>query len=83
MTKLLCPPRPISVSRDPRGSPAHLGEGAFGGRIQVLSRWLTQLDWWCQPVEREYWRIIVADSMLCEIFLDLTTQRWWLERIYD
>jgi hypothetical protein len=49
----------------------------------VQARWLVELDWWRQPVAREYWRVLLDESLLCELFRDRLGGGWFLERVYD
>jgi len=41
------------------------------------------VDWWSNPVSREYWRVILRDLLLCEVYRDLDQGSWFLERVYD
>jgi hypothetical protein len=79
MTRLFDPPAPVAVEIGPEGSPARIRDQP----AEALSRWLVELDWWRSPVAREYWRLIVDGSVLCEVFHDLLLDAWFLERVYD
>ncbi len=84
MTQLLMPARRVRVFADDRGSPRAL-ETRDGTRLvtRICNRWRVDLDWWRQPVVREYWKVVLDDAVLCEVFQELRTQTWFLERIYD
>ena len=47
------------------------------------NRWLVEVDWWRRPVAREYWKLVVSDRVLCEVYHDLDQDAWFLERVYD
>jgi hypothetical protein len=92
VTRLCDPPLEIRVTLGPEGAPA-LVHGALNGTLEAVARWVVELDWWRQPVAREYWKALVphlasaaqpADAqLLVEIFHDLELDTWFLERIYD
>jgi hypothetical protein len=82
MTRLCNPPLEIQVELGPEGAPGRAG-GPLNGRLVPLSRWRVEVDWWDAPVAREYWKVLLHDQLLCEVFHDLDTHAWYLERIYD
>ncbi|MCK5212676.1 MAG: hypothetical protein KAQ74_02030 [Dehalococcoidia bacterium] len=58
----------------------------FGGRKRVeciMSRWRINQEWWKCPVERDYFSVRLTDGILCELFLDMATGCWYLQRVYD
>ncbi|MBN1855673.1 MAG: hypothetical protein JW846_01815 [Dehalococcoidia bacterium] len=58
----------------------------FGGRKRVeciMSRWRISQEWWKQPVERDYFSVRLEDGIICEVFRDLATGGWQLQRVYD
>ncbi len=83
MTKLLDKPLSITVELGSDGSPRRLTRGPLVGDVIALNRWLAQLDWWHRPVEREYWRVVLRQGILCEIYRDQIGNAWFLERVYD
>lgn len=82
MTRLLQPAPEVAVELGPDGAPARLS-GPLEGRLDPQSRWLVEQDWWERPVAREYWKVLVGDALLVEVFHDLLEDRWHLERLYD
>ena len=34
-----------------------------------------------QPIAR--WKVVLNDSLLCELFRDAATGEWFVERVYD
>ena len=83
MTRLLNPPRPISLRLNPAGRPCYLQAHPLVGDVQAVQSWLVDMDWWDNPVRREYWRIMLRGRILCEVFRDLDQDAWFLERVYD
>ena len=82
MTRLLRPAPEVAVELGPEGAPARLS-GAFQGALDPQGRWLVEQDWWERPVAREYWKVLLEDHVLLEVFHDLLENRWYLERLYD
>ena len=72
MTKLLSPPAAVEVTLAGDGTPAFIS-GAFSGSI----------EWWKQPVIREYWKALLNSNLLCELYHDLSRDEWFVERVYD
>ena len=57
--------------------------GSWGTPAAPANRWLVEVDWWRRPVAREYWKLVVSDRVLCEVYHDLDQDAWFLERVYD
>ncbi len=84
MTELFHPPRPIQVRSAADGTPTHIQSAAGWQPItQVLNRWRLDCDWWRVPIAREYWRLLVDNTLAVECFCDRPTAAWFLERVYD
>lgn len=83
MTVLYDPPQPITGRRRPDGTPTYIRGEEIEGAVEVKGRWIAELDWWAEPVDREYWRLLVGGKVLVEVFRDRTTGQWFLERLYD
>lgn len=83
MTFLVDPPKPIEVRTDEHGAPQHLRGDPLIGEVEVVQRWVAELDWWDRPVSREYWRVLLRGRLLCEIYQDRLEGGWFLERVYD
>ena len=68
----------------PRGEPPHAQTvDHLHGDVVPLSRWVVDQDWWEKPVRREYWKVLISQTLLAEIYQDLATDRWYLDRLYD
>ena len=83
MTYLVNPPRAIEVEIGGDGEPRHIRGDPLAGSVRAVQRWITEVDWWSRPVSREYWRVLLRDRLLCEIYRDLADGRWFIERVYD
>lgn len=83
MTRLLRPPRPIEVETGDDGCPRHVRGDPLVGPVEAVQRWIADVDWWSQPVAREYWRVLLRGRLLCEIYRDRADGAWYLERVYD
>jgi hypothetical protein len=82
MTRLLSPPACIEVRLADDGTPSFIS-GAFTGSIHPIARWKVEARWWSDPVIREYWKAVLNNSLLCEIYHDLRRDQWFVERVYD
>ncbi len=82
MTRLLSPPAAIDVTLGPGGAPTSIS-GAYSGSIDPIARWKVETSWWTRPVVREYWKAVLNNNLLCELYRDLSTNEWFLERVYD
>jgi hypothetical protein len=83
VTFLVNPPRPIEVETDEHERPRSIRGDPLIGPVQPIQRWITEVDWWSRPVSREYWRVLLRDRLLCEIYRDLEEGTWYVERVYD
>ena len=82
MSFLVDPPRPIQVELD-GDRPRYLRGEPLEGPLRVVQRWVAEVDWWNRPIAREYWRVVLRERLLCEIFRDLDQDAWFVERVFD
>jgi len=82
VTRLLSPPATVEIRLNADGSPAFIS-GAWHGPLDPIARWKVETAWWKGPVLREYWKALLNNDVLCEIYHDLDHDRWFVERIYD
>ena len=82
MTRLLIPPVAIDVMLDHGRAPIAIS-GALAGSLEPIARWKVETSWWDRPVVREYWKVLLNSSLLCEMYLDVATNEWFVERVYD
>ncbi len=77
--------RPIRISARKLAS----SDTLRGKILQAAGPWRTSGDWWCPDVwARDEWDVAVADAngkseILCRIFRDLASEKWFVEGIYD
>jgi len=82
VTKLLNPPTAVDVTLDHGRAPIAIS-GALTGSLQPIVRWKVETRWWDRPVVREYWRALLNNSLLCELYLDVARNEWVVERVFD
>lgn len=82
MTRLLVPAAAVDVTLGPGGAPTFI-TGAFSGSIDPIARWKVETRWWDKPVVREYWRALLNNNMLCELYRDVSRNEWFVERVFD
>jgi hypothetical protein len=82
MTKLLNPPTAVDVTLDHGRAPIAIA-GAFNGSVEPIARWKVEGLWWDRPVVREYWKAVLNNELLFELYRDATTNEWFVERVYD
>ena len=84
MSFLVNPPREIEVETNSEGAPRHIWTEPLIGPVRPVQRWVADVDWWSRPVSREYWKVLLRDRLLCEIYRDRELGgAWYLERVYD
>jgi len=68
-------PRHIAASR--RGVPC-------GAIVQAAGPWRTSGGWWTTDSwSRNEWDVALNSGVVCRLFQDRTTDRWFLEGVYD
>jgi hypothetical protein len=82
MTRLLSPPAAIEVIVDHGGAPIAIS-GTFNGSIVPIARWKVETEWWTVPIVREYWKAVLNNNLLCELYHELSRDEWFVERVYD
>jgi len=50
---------------------------------ETLKQWRVVQGWWKRPVEREYFQVKTESGTICELYRDLLTGAWYLQRIHD
>ena len=84
MNKLSWEARELKVVESGEHEPQSVVYGAGTRRVEsVLGWWRVSQEWWKSPVERDYYRVKLEGGIICEVFRDLTTGCWNLQRIYD
>jgi len=82
VTRLLSPPAIVQVTLSADGTPSFI-TGEFSGSIDPIARWKVETEWWNEVVIREYWKVLLNSNLLCELYHDLSRDKWFVERVYD
>lgn len=75
---------PIAVTCDALATPrAFRWEQQRHVVMAVRDRWRVDEGWWRRRAWREYFQVITASGLLAEIYHDVRTGQWFLQRVYD
>lgn len=84
VSKLFREPEELKVKTDAEGMPVNIIRDKRVERVlKVYKRWRISDKWWQREVSREYFTIETAGGLVCDIYRDMMTKRWFLSRIYD
>ncbi len=84
MSKLFHHAITLEVQEDLRHRPiAFLYKGGRQGVEEICEQWRASQEWWKRATDREYFRVRTARGIVCEMYRDLLTGAWYLQRIYD
>ena len=50
---------------------------------EICEQWRVSREWWKSAVDREYFRVRTVRGIICEMYRDLLTGAWYLQRICD
>lgn len=50
---------------------------------EILKQWRIVQGWWKRVIEREYLQVETESGIVCELYRDLLTGAWYLQRVYD
>jgi DNA polymerase-4 len=85
IASLLGPPIPLKVkvrvNRDGLPSVVTLA-GQMRGIVGVDEHWREERAWWSKPLRREYFRVILPDGSLRNLFQNLNDGEWYLDRAW-
>lgn len=51
--------------------------------VWIISSWRLNQGWWIEHVWRDYYQLVTDTQLLVEIYHDLNTDTWALQRLYD
>ncbi len=51
--------------------------------IEKLDTWNDTGEWWNGETEKIFYRLILIDGSVMEIYRDLPSNEWWSNKIYD
>ena len=84
MKKTALQPPKIQVNESDSHEPLAVAHEGRWRRVEViLSRWRIDQEWWKRPAERDYFRVRLEGGIICEVFRDIATGGWQLQRVYD
>ncbi len=84
MTRLWPQGQPIPVSDDADGRPHRFRwQGRTHQVEQITRQWRVDVDWWRDRAWRAYFKLSTDTGLLVEIYHDLLTDQWYLQRLYD
>ncbi len=82
MGGLYDPSPAITVEIDDQDRPSALAWKQREPVREVVNRWRVHDDWWRVPISRMYY-LVMTPTMLMEIYEDLRTGDWYIERVID
>lgn len=84
MTRLWAEAEPINVECNAPETPrAFVWRGKTHAVEGIAQRWRVDVDWWRRRVWREYFKLFTKSGLLVELYCDLLTGEWYLQRLYD
>ena len=70
-------PRPLRLDADKDGRPALVYLSNRPHAAEVLETWRIDDEWWRQrPASRIYWRVLLDDGQMVDVYRDLVNGRW-------
>ena len=68
-------PRPINVEADANDTPLNVEHHAVEA---ILEKWRIEDEWWrAQPVSRTYWRLLLEDGRIVDVYRDGVREAWY------
>jgi hypothetical protein len=84
MTRLWAEGDPIQVVSWADGLPqAFTWRGQRHMVTGIALRWRVRVGWWAEEAWREYVKLTTTDGLLCTLYCDLHTSKWFVARLYD
>ena len=84
MSKLFQKAITLEVTEDIQHRPiSFLHKGRKESIKEICQQWRMSQEWWRNAVDREYFRVRTVRGIVCEMYRDLLTGAWYLQRIYD
>jgi hypothetical protein len=84
MSKLFKEAIRLEVEEDVRHGPAAFHYKGRRAKVrETVKQWRVVQGWWRRPVEREYFQVRTESGAVCELYRNLLTGAWYLQRIYD
>jgi hypothetical protein len=84
MAKLLRKPQEIAVKTNAGGTPLSLFRNGTSERVTALyERWKVTDQWGGEHVERRCFRVRTSTGLVCDIYHEIGTKKWYLSKIHD
>jgi len=84
MTKRSVIHEKIEIETDTKGDPVNFDQnGRWYRVIAVDERWRLEDGWWGDEEKRCYYRVQTSRGSVFDIYHELVTDCWYLDRIYD
>jgi hypothetical protein len=84
MSKLFHEAITLEVKEDIQHRPiSFLHKGRKEDVKEICELWRVSREWWKSAIDREYFRVRTVRGIVCEMYRDLLTGAWYLQRIYD
>lgn len=50
---------------------------------EISKQWRVKVDWWHEPIWRDYFKVTTTTGLLVILYHDLHGDDWYLQRLYD
>jgi len=74
--------RNIRVKVNVQGQPKHIFLYQSYRSVKILEHWHDTGCWWEGESEKCFYRLD-CENLICEIYLDMSSQEWFIYKIYD
>jgi hypothetical protein len=84
MTKRAEKPEKVQIDIDTKGDPISLNhKGRRHKVVAVHERWRLEDGWWGDEERRCYYKIQTSHGSVYDIYHELVSDCWYLDRVYD
>jgi protein ImuB len=81
--RLYHPPKPATVRTENGAIGFVIGDSWFGDVTRQEGPWELSGEWWSHAYDRSYFEIELSDGARFLLFLDNSTQKWFVQGIFD
>ena len=84
MTRIWLEGRLIQVKCAANGLPDRFTWDGQTYRVaQITNEWEVNQLWWSGHIHRNYYKLTTQNGFLAIIYMDLLTDRWYLQRLFN
>jgi hypothetical protein len=84
MTRFWSNGQPIKVfAPDPEAPQRSIWDRRSHEVDAIAAKWRVDVEWWRARIWRDYFKLTTRDGLLVELYHDLMTDEWRLQRLYD